>query len=106
MTAVLKRDFACIDNYFAYGFFGENLVDRLRKQSLNRSISCLIVSSKENKVAMHKLGTIVFALFSVAVAVSTHLCVVCRHFCCPLSLFQGHFASVSKFSPTGPQESG
>ena len=46
---------------------------------------------------MRKLGTIVFVLFSVAVAVSTHLCVVCRHFCCPLSLFQGHFASVSKF---------
>ena len=27
-------------------------------------------------------------------------------FCCSLSLFQGHFASVSKFSLTGPQESG
>ena len=51
-----------------------------------------------------KLGTIVFALFSVAVAVSTHLCVLCRHFCCPLSLFQGHFASVSKFSLTAPEE--
>ena len=25
---------------------------------------------------------IVFGLFSVAVAVSTHLCVICRHFCC------------------------
>ena len=51
--------------------------------------------------------TIVFVLlFSVAVAVSTHLCVVCRHFCCPMSLFQGRFASVSKFSLTGPQETG
>ena len=29
----------------------------------------------------------------VAVAVSTHLCVVCRDFCCPMSLFQGHVAS-------------
>ena len=28
----------------------------------------------------------VFVLFSVAVAVSTHLCVVCGHFCCPMSL--------------------
>ena len=27
-------------------------------------------------------------------------------FCCSLSLFQGHYASVSKFSLTGPQESG
>ena len=54
---------------------------------------------------MRKLGTIVFALFSFAVAVSTHLCVVCRHFCCPMSLFQGHFDSVSKFNLTGPQES-
>ena len=33
---------------------------------------------------------IVFALFFVAVAVLTHLCVVCRHFSCPLSLFHGH----------------
>jgi len=29
---------------------------------------------------MRKLGTIIFALFSVAVAVLTHLCVVCRYF--------------------------
>ena len=35
--------------------------------------------------------TIVFVLFFyVAVAVSAHLWVVCRHFCCPMSLFQGH----------------
>ena len=35
--------------------------------------------------------TIVFVLlFSVAVAVSIHLWAVCRHFCCPISLFQGH----------------
>ena len=27
--------------------------------------------------------TIVFAFFSVTVAVLTHLCVVCHHFCCP-----------------------
>ena len=32
----------------------------------------------------------VFALFCVAVAVSTHLCVVCHHICRPKSLFQGH----------------
>ena len=45
---------------------------------------------------------IVFVLlFSVAVVVSIHLCVVCRHFWCPLSLFQGHVL-LSKFSPTGP----
>ena len=42
------------------------------------------------------VGILLFALFSVAVAVavavSTHLCVICRHFCCPMSLFQGHVA--------------
>ena len=38
----------------------------------------------------YRYFTIVFALFSVAVTVSIHLCVVCRHFCCPMSLFQGH----------------
>ena len=30
--------------------------------------------------------------FAVAVTVSTHLCVVCSHCCCPTSLFQGHVA--------------
>lgn len=29
-------------------------------------------------------------VFFVALAVLTHLCVVCRHFSCPLSLFHGH----------------
>ena len=38
----------------------------------------------------YRYFTMVFALFSVAVTVSIHLCVVCRHFCCPMSLFQGH----------------
>ena len=36
--------------------------------------------------------TIVFALLSIAVAVLTHLRVVCHHFCCPITLFQGHIA--------------
>ena len=34
-------------------------------------------------------------LFSVAVAVSAHLCVVCCHFCCPMSLFQAHVACLN-----------
>ena len=38
-------------------------------------------------------------IFSVTVAVSTHLCVVCHHFCCPMSLFRGHVASENL--PTG-----
>ena len=38
--------------------------------------------------------TIVFALFSVAVAVSSHLCVLSRHLICLISLFQGHDACV------------
>ena len=37
----------------------------------------------------------------VAVTVSTHLCVVCRHFYCPMSLFQGHIACWN-FTLTGP----
>ena len=45
-------------------------------------------------------------LSRAAHSVSTHLCVVCLHFCCPMSLFQGHFTSVSKFSQTAPEESG
>ena len=68
-----------LDHYFAQRFLAKKLVDRRRKQILNRSVNCLIVSRKENKVAICKLGTIVFVLFSVVVAVSTHLCVVCRY---------------------------
>ena len=36
--------------------------------------------------------TIVLALLSIAVAVLTHLCVIRHHFCCPITLFQGHVA--------------
>ena len=43
--------------------------------------------------------TIVFVLFSVAVTVLTHLCVICRHFCCPMLLFQGHVVCWN-FTPT------
>ena len=41
--------------------------------------------------------------FSLAEAVSGHLCtcVVCRHICCPVSLFQGHVAC-RNFTQTGP----
>lgn len=49
--------------------------------------------------------TIVFALFSVTVAVSIHLCVIFRHFCCPTLLFQGHLACPN-FVLTGPQSCG
>ena len=42
----------------------------------------------------------VVALFSVTVTVSTHLCVACHHFCCPMSPFQGHV--MSEFTLTGP----
>ena len=39
------------------------------------------------------------------VATSIHICVVCRHFCCPMSLFQGQHVLLVEISPTGPQES-
>ena len=32
------------------------------------------------------------AFLCIAVAISTYLCIICRHFCCPMSLFQGHVA--------------
>ena len=34
----------------------------------------------------------VFGLVFIAVTVSIHLCVVCHHFICLMSLFQGHVA--------------
>ena len=43
--------------------------------------------------------TIVFVLFSIAVTVLNHLCVICRHFCCLLLLFQGHVVCWN-FTPT------
>ena len=38
----------------------------------------------------HWYFTIDFAIVSIAVTVSSHLHVVCRHFICQMSLFQGH----------------
>ena len=35
-----------------------------------------------------------FALFSVTIAVLSHLHVICHHFICPMSLFQGHTSVV------------
>ena len=47
---------------------------------------------------------IVFSLFSVAVTVSTHLCVICCHFCFRMTLFQGHVACQNIIVPSqGPQ---
>lgn len=48
--------------------------------------------------------TIVFEPLSVVVAVSTYLCVVCHHFCCPMSLFQSHVGH-RNFALTGPLKS-
>ena len=42
-----------------------------------------------------------FDFSSVAVTVSTHLCIICRHFCCPMLLFQGH-VSCRNLTLTGP----
>ena len=41
---------------------------------------------------------------SYVVAVSTYLCVVYHHFCCPMSLFQSH-VSCRNFALTGPLKS-
>ena len=52
-------------------------------------ISKPVVSRIKEEAMLLLVFTIVFALFSVAVAVLTHLCAVCCHFCFPVSLFQG-----------------
>ena len=46
---------------------------------------------------------IVFALLSVTVTVSTHLCVICCHFCFRMTLFQGHVAC-QNCTLTGPSD--
>ena len=43
---------------------------------------------------------IVFAPFSVFIAVSAHLCVICCHFCCPMSLLRP--CRLSEFTLTWP----
>lgn len=53
--------------------------------------TCRFAHWRESHVALG-VFTIVFAIFPFAVAVSTQLSVVYRHFCCPISLFQGHVA--------------
>ena len=38
---------------------------------------------------------------TIAVAVSTHLCVICHIFCCPITLFKG-YVTWQNFTLTGP----
>ena len=45
--------------------------------------------------------------FLCRVADSTHLCVICRHFCCPLLLFQGYLDyQILPYTLIGPPERG
>ena len=48
--------------------------------------------------------TIVFTLFYVTVAVSTHLGVTCHHICRPMSLFQGHVTCRNFTPPPLPRD--
>lgn len=45
---------------------------------------------EEEAMLLFDILLFLIAVFSVAVAVSAHLCIICRHFCCPMSLFHAH----------------
>ena len=64
--------------------------------------SCRFSYGGEEAMFLSVLSTIiVFWLFSFVVTVSAYLCVVCRHFYCPMSLFQGQVAC-RNLTLTGP----
>ena len=67
--------------------------------SLRKCISKPVVLPIEEKAV--SLTVFYFCIFSVVVAVPTYLCVICRHFCCPMSLFQGH-VTCRNFTLRGP----
>ena len=67
-------------------------------QETSDKVSLLITSGRRRPCRCRYIS-VVFLV--VAVAVSTHLCVVCRVFCCPMSLFQGHVAC-RNFTLRGP----
>ena len=58
---------------------------------------------EEDAMSLSVFSYCICVSFSIAVAVSGHLCtcVVCRHICCPVSLFQGHVVC-RNFTQTGP----
>ena len=63
--------------------------------------TCRFINQRESNVPVGIL-LIVFVLVFIAVAVSTHLYVLCHHFIiCLMSSFQGHLAC-QNFSPTKP----
>ena len=45
---------------------------------------------EEEAMSLFDMLLFLIALFSVAVVDSAHLCIICRHFCCPMLLFQAH----------------
>lgn len=53
-------------------------------------ISKPVVSRIEEEVMSLMVIYYCICAFLCHVTVSTHLCVICCHFCCPLSLFQGY----------------
>ena len=66
------------------------------------------VSSRIEEEAM-SLTVIYYCIcaFLCRVTDSTHICVICGHFCCPLSLFQGYFDyQILPYTLIGPQERG
>ena len=70
----------------------EGLIFGILRYVLSLNFKNLLFRVLRKKPCSCQCFFIVFGLFSVAVAVSTHLCVICRHFCCHMSLFQGHVA--------------
>ena len=48
---------------------------------------------EEEAMSLSVFSYCICIFLQVTVAFSTHLCVVCHHFCCPMSLFQSNVTS-------------
>ena len=72
----------------------------LLKEALKSEFQNLLFCVLRRKPSRSQYFTIAFVLFFVPVTVSTHLCVICHHFSCPMLLFQDH-VSCENFTLTG-----
>ena len=71
-----------------------------------RILKSVVLHIEEEAMSLLSVILLLYLGFclSYVVAVSTYLCVVCHHFCCPMSLFQSH-VSCRNFALTGPLKS-
>lgn len=74
--------------------------DHCLKRPFKSECQNLLFCVLRRKPSCSQYFTMAFVLFFFPITVSIHLCVICRHFFCPMSLFQG-YVPCENFTLTG-----